>query len=107
MNSLFLPYKQSMLLKQIGFKEMCITFYNLDGRLIHNDDWCCGIDYTTLPNPNWRFSCLAPLYQQVVEWFYKKHSINLSLEGKDSMRVKHRKIAEAIMLIQEKQRLKK
>lgn len=75
MKDLFVPYKQALILKELGFNETCLTFYDLNKNIVKNDDWAHGIDMNSLPNSNWKFSCLAPLYQQVFKWFRDKHGL--------------------------------
>jgi hypothetical protein len=71
MNKEFIPYKQALELKELGFDEKCLAYYNINPifnkpLLIEepfNDNWC-------LP---------APLYQQVFRWFREKYGIDISI----------------------------
>ena len=80
MKDLFVPYKQALILKELGFNETCLTFYDLNKNIVKNDDWAHGIDMNSLPNSNWKFSCLAPLYQQVFKWFRDKHGLYVHIQ---------------------------
>ena len=61
----FIPYKEAKTLKQLGFDEYCLGYYNID---------------PYLPNPTFNLVkpfdhewCLpAPLYQQAFRWFREK-----------------------------------
>jgi hypothetical protein len=66
----FIPYEQALALKELGFDEPCLMYWNDFGETsinrfqLHNeiDEWCQ--DYIE-----------APLYQQAFRWFYWKHHI--------------------------------
>jgi hypothetical protein len=67
MNEHFLPYKLSIELKEIGFKDKCLGYYipsGKGGKLIisseYNDDMCG-----------------APVWEQVFDWFRDNHNIHL------------------------------
>jgi hypothetical protein len=69
----FVPYEQALALKELGFDEPCIAFYNgkfLDYK-IQGGDICSP--YLSTENkgecPN------APLYQQVFRWFREKYDM--------------------------------
>lgn len=74
----FIPYQQALELKELGFDEPCLQFYNhhgtaepnpkWDGKLRSNrGKWESFIDYD---------DCIgAPLYQQCWRWFRKKHKL--------------------------------
>jgi hypothetical protein len=64
----FIPYKQALALKELGFDETCFGYWNIDPQLKNptfnmvkpfEHDWC-------LP---------APLYQQVFRWFREKYDL--------------------------------
>jgi len=71
MNKEFIPYKQAVELKKLGFDEPCFGYYNnlgsqqfiLSLRNLKEDN-NDSIDY---------FS--APLYQQAFKWFREKHRL--------------------------------
>ena len=74
MKKLFVPYEIALKLKELGFNEECFGEYRqFDGdtpylQLYQDIDSCSTDDadycYTT--------ECLAPLYQQVIDWFREK-----------------------------------
>lgn len=75
MKNLFLPYKESIELKELGFNEVCIAHYvnktiklldynvyNTELGIVSSVEWCTGITY-----------------QQIIEWFIKEHKLTYSL----------------------------
>lgn len=66
---LFVPYEIALKLKEKGFNELSIAYYE-DGYDIFNFGHAKGQLYN-----NDRFLISAPLYQQVLEWMKAKHNI--------------------------------
>jgi len=72
----FIPYKQALALKELGFDELCICMYNREKALRVN----------VFNNPNDRFKSVqlsynngkipAPLYQQCFRWFREKYELD-------------------------------
>lgn len=62
----FVPYSLALELKELGFNEICLTYYNFDGKIERSDDWDFGVD---MENKRDRNQCLAPLWQQVFRFF--------------------------------------
>ena len=68
----FVPYDESLALKELGFDELCICIYNREKSLRVN----------VFNNPNDRFKSVrlsynngkipAPLYQQAFRWLWNK-----------------------------------
>lgn len=52
----FIPYKESIAIKEIGFDKPCFGFYNDNNKPVGGNYPCNGINS-------------APLYQQVFDWF--------------------------------------
>ena len=72
MNKEFVPYEESLALKELGFDEECLKYWNDFGKtstymrfqLLNDiDDWCQ--DYIK-----------APLYSQAFRWFREKGIIS-------------------------------
>ena len=71
----FVPYNESLALKELGFDELCICIYNREKSLRVN----------VFNNPNDRFKSVrlsynngkipAPLYQQAFRWFKEKYRL--------------------------------
>ena len=67
----FVPYKQSLELKELGFDEPCFGFYNnADGNvwIKHTIDESIKNIYTG--------DFEAPLYQQAFRWFREKYNLH-------------------------------
>jgi hypothetical protein len=71
MNKEFVPYEESLALKELGFDEECLKYWNDFGKtstymrfqLLNDiDDWCQ--DYIK-----------APLYSQAFRWFREKYNL--------------------------------
>jgi hypothetical protein len=73
MNKEFIPYEQALEIKQLGFDEKCLAYYNIDP--IFSKPFILieeSFDY------KW---CLpAPLYQQVFRWFRDKYELIFHIE---------------------------
>jgi hypothetical protein len=75
MKNEFIPYEQSLELKELGFDEPCFGKIYADG----------GSEQLSYPYKNSDqigkvTSCSAPLYQQVFRWFREKHSLFHSID---------------------------
>ena len=57
---------------ELGFDEPCLTFYNHDGKIEYSDDWSHGVEMSSKRDRN---QCLAPIYQQIFDWFREKHNL--------------------------------
>lgn len=75
----FLPYDIALAFKKLGFNEKCLGYFNQSGKLI------CGIN---VPDESFLFTnigkrptaCLAPLWQQAINWFEFEHGITISIK---------------------------
>jgi hypothetical protein len=65
----FVPYELAWELKQLGFDEPCLAFYERSKELIIQE--CEVTDFHTSS-----LQCLAPTYSQVFRWFREKHNID-------------------------------
>src|ERR1039457_228403 len=82
MTKLFVPYKLAEDLKKIGFDEPCLAMYsdeNLDMWLqdqydLRSEGEEDGFQFKNSDYDDSRYVA-APLYQQVIDWFYEKHNI--------------------------------
>jgi hypothetical protein len=72
----FVPYQESLKLKELGFDEPCFGYYyTLNGK-----DWKFAekSEYYRLDdeiNIGGKFSLLAPLYSQAFRWFREKYNM--------------------------------
>lgn len=79
----FVSYEISYLLSDKGFDCECFGFYDSNGNLKPKQDKSIksGIKTQDLHDVN----ILAPLYQQVIKWFKKKHEMTIFFGDNDSM----------------------
>lgn len=70
---LFLPYELSVIAKEKGFNEKCLTYYGLDTKLRSEYGWFVN-------NAMSGKQATAPLYQQIVDWFRETHNIQIIVE---------------------------
>jgi hypothetical protein len=66
MNKEFIPYEQALELKELGFDEPCVGYYENDVLILCYDS---KQDYELLLN------CATPLYQQAFRWFREKYNL--------------------------------
>jgi hypothetical protein len=72
----FVPYEESLELKELGFNEPCVGFY-LDTKKFY---LCSHFEGNTITSDNYDYyetsnntvKCFAPLYQHAFRWFRKK-----------------------------------
>jgi|LakMenE18May11ns_1017448.scaffolds.fasta_scaffold9858431_3 hypothetical protein len=67
----FVPHKQALALKELGFDELCFGWYSNDGTFYEGK---MTIHQGLL---------LAPLYQQAFRWFREKYNIHIRIEKYD------------------------
>ena len=72
----FVPYEESLELRELGFDEPCFGYYDIKNnnlKLFSNElvDASCNSD---LKYDDFKH-CTAPLYQQAFRWFREKHQL--------------------------------
>jgi len=67
MKHLFVPYELALLAKEKGFNEECFACYSYMNTM--------GLVMAPKNNSNDMGYIAAPLYQQLVDWFYDKYNI--------------------------------
>ena len=72
MEKQFIPYEQALELKELGFDEECLSYYEGESFSYHLATMTSGDDYI-IP---------APLYQQAFKWFREKYKWNHSISTK-------------------------
>jgi hypothetical protein len=89
----FVPYKQALELKNLGFDESCLAWYNTKGVLL--SDLTIGYESTdfTYRRSNMDSfndtdpTCIAPLYQQAFRFFRENYGVKvISVGGDDSQK---------------------
>jgi hypothetical protein len=66
----FVPYTESLELKQLGFDEPCFEYY---------DTGIFTFWYHSEQQPDLVLNCTAPLFQQAFRWFREKYNMNHSI----------------------------
>lgn len=74
MKHLFVPYEIAKILEEKGFDEKCIAHHVFE-QPNNNYVFQVGCYFYREVKPNYT---LAPLYQQVVDWFLDKHKIYIT-----------------------------
>ena len=69
----FVPYEQSLALKELGFDEECFGYYDIDKGYTNGYAFCYSDVKSQLKN-----GCSAPLYQQAFRWFREKYDLQAS-----------------------------
>ncbi len=90
MNQEFVPFEESLELKEMGFDELCFGYYS-NGQITNVDlNWVSTsinpptlIDggFYTMKNSDTtdELNCTAPIYSQVFKWFMETHKIDSSV----------------------------
>jgi hypothetical protein len=77
----FIPYEQALALKELGFDEPCLAFW--DGK--NTDAFYFNVmrdasgDYTPFKKHDRLKWFGAPLYQQAFRWFREKHNLQAEM----------------------------
>jgi hypothetical protein len=82
MNHLFVPYEVAVKLKEKGFDELCLAWYNSKKTLYAKQQDGMGGYMSTMQNAEVKVEgyCTAPLYQQVFQWFRDRHKKFVSIQ---------------------------
>jgi hypothetical protein len=71
MEAEFIPYEQALELKELGFNEPCIGFYNIKGTFVSD----YNVTKLQIDSLGLEKCCLAPLYQQAFKWFREEYNL--------------------------------
>lgn len=75
MENEFVPYEEALALKELGFDEPCVAFYEQSKRLSIGFNWLNeGGKNSNLQE------CTAPLYQQAFRWFREKYNLTTHIQ---------------------------
>lgn len=85
MQKQFVNHEIALKLKELGFDEKCLAIYDAyqDNRLVYLSEDGRSASGTIKTNESMDFSCLAPLYQQVIDWFREMCCIFIEIEVSD------------------------
>lgn len=81
MNKEFIPYKQALELKELGFDEPCLGFYDYYTKGVPLEMYDSQSDCSGQP---------APIYQQAFRWFREKYGLNYKIEEVSQIRFQGR-----------------
>ena len=74
MDEQFIPFKQALELKELGFNEPCMAYYNSIEPLFFEDMYRNNTNKDSR-NIIYDNDCTAPLWQQTFDWFRIKHKL--------------------------------
>ena len=83
----FVTYEIALKLKELGFDEECLGFWyvsQINNSCIELRYGMCIFKSTSIELSKYPKNVLAPLYQQVVDWFREKHNIHIEIELTDN-----------------------
>jgi len=86
MKTEFIPYEQALALKELGFDEPCLAYYDKDGDLLGDIGINEDIDnlyrnsYFVIYKDFSESEYTAPLYQQCFRWFREKYNWQHSID---------------------------
>jgi len=76
-NELFVPYRQSLDLEELGFDEPCIALYRGDKLLpVRQTSFYFFKTFCNKIFRNSKIDITAPLYQQAFRWFREKYNLH-------------------------------
>ena len=86
----FIPYEQSLALKELGFDEQCLALYDLDGKITIE-----FVNWKNAKNRKSNYLIATPLYQQAFRWLMikceqiceKEISLKFWLDGSGSCKL--------------------
>jgi hypothetical protein len=70
----FVPYKQALSLKELGFNEPCLNLYHKDARQLMYKP-IDGVVMIKIDNHNKTNHCSAPTFSQTFRWFREKYKL--------------------------------
>jgi hypothetical protein len=73
MKNEFIPFQQALELKELGFNEPCLAYYNVNNELTFTSIVSQNTNSFWLANPNNITS--TPLYQQAFRWFRDEYGL--------------------------------
>jgi hypothetical protein len=83
MENEFVPYQQSLELKELGFDEPCFGYYHICNTDELKEIYECDYFFHE-KSGNFNSNCLllkAPLYQQAFRWFREKYKLRFIIQS--------------------------
>lgn len=72
----FISYEQALALKELGFDEPCVGYYNTNNEFTFFTDM-----RSCTTNSEFGFYPTAPLFQQAFRWFREKYDLRIWIES--------------------------
>jgi len=97
MNKEFVPYQESLELKELGFDEECFGYYNFHKPIGNSPrGFCRGINIQdhNCENEGDDLICSAVLFQQAFRWFREKYQLDSFCRTLDSSSNSYWKISK-------------
>ena len=82
MEKQFVTYEIALKLKELGFDEKCFGFWyvsQINNSCIELRHGMCIFKSTSIELSKYPKNVLAPLWQQVIDWFRDKHHTNIEI----------------------------
>ena len=79
MKDQFVTYEIALALKELGFSTPCFSAYTENGNLMDIGNYFNDDIIGELEGHSYYISCLAPLWQQVIDWFRDEHDIVIEI----------------------------
>lgn len=77
--SQFVTNKIALKLKELGFSIPFFSAYTESGNLMDIGNYSNDDKIGELDGHSYYISCLAPLWQQVIDWFREKYKLNIDI----------------------------
>lgn len=75
MNHLFVPYEIAKKLKEKGYDELCLCYYDLNSKALQITKCTGGLYYRNSEIGILGANITSPIHQQVTDWLREKHKM--------------------------------
>lgn len=80
MKEQFVTYEIALKLKELGFDEGCLAYYGDNILIFDKHEYLeCDIKVNYVLGWKYEMVTLAPLWQQVIDWFRSKYKLSISV----------------------------
>ncbi len=83
MRNEFIPYKEALALKELGFDEPCFYMWNIDTKELFSSNSTDINEQPTNLDLIGNVDFTAPLYQQAFRWFREKYDLVSEIQAPD------------------------
>jgi hypothetical protein len=87
----FIPYEQALALKELGFDEPCLMYFDKDKQLMYCPHWFNNS--SLIEN---EINTSAPTWQSAFRWFREKYNIVGNVKNLNTHTTKHKFYAEIV-----------